>query len=168
MDRRAGRRLGGSQGMGRAHVEHVAHVCDARRVESQRLVERRRVLPSRERGGHTTRGEVRAGRRKALGDNRAEATRRGRARIYRLGADARGAHLEHGGHHGDAGRIEAQRLVERPCVLPSQNEGIRCGARCCGPADGRWRATATQGACRGESDSLQIGDRPRAERTKNM
>ena len=66
MDRRAGRGLGGSQGMGRAHVEHVAHVCDAGRVESQRLVERRRVLPSRERGGHTTRGarcELEDGRR---------------------------------------------------------------------------------------------------------
>eukprot|EP00964_Phaeocystis_antarctica_P069685 scaffold42367_cov61-Phaeocystis_antarctica.AAC.5 len=145
--------------MGRAHVEHVAHVCDAGRVESQRLVERRRVLPSRERVGHTTRGEVRAGRRKALGDNRAG---RRRARIYRLGADARRGHLEHGGHRGDAGRIEAQRLVERPCVLPSRNEGIRCGVRCCGPADRRWRATATQGACRGESDCRSGTDHTRS------
>eukprot|EP00964_Phaeocystis_antarctica_P028390 scaffold16009_cov32-Phaeocystis_antarctica.AAC.1 len=30
-----------------AHIEHAAHVCDAGRVETQRLVERRRGLPSR-------------------------------------------------------------------------------------------------------------------------
>ena len=28
------------------HVKHVLHVCDAGRVETQRLVERRRRLPS--------------------------------------------------------------------------------------------------------------------------
>ena len=34
------------QGTDGAHVEHMAHVCDAGRVEAQRVVERRRVLPS--------------------------------------------------------------------------------------------------------------------------
>ena len=37
-------RLGG-QGTRGAHVEHVAHGCDAGGVETQRLVERRRALP---------------------------------------------------------------------------------------------------------------------------
>jgi len=31
--------VGGAQGMGGAHVEHVAHVRDAGRFESQRLIE---------------------------------------------------------------------------------------------------------------------------------
>ena len=31
----------------RAHPKHLAHACDLGRVEAQRLVERRRVLPSR-------------------------------------------------------------------------------------------------------------------------
>eukprot|EP00964_Phaeocystis_antarctica_P030331 scaffold17120_cov41-Phaeocystis_antarctica.AAC.4 len=43
-----------------AHVEHAAHVRDAGRVEAQRLVERRRDLPSRKEG-RTMRGEVWAG-----------------------------------------------------------------------------------------------------------
>eukprot|EP00964_Phaeocystis_antarctica_P097127 scaffold63304_cov52-Phaeocystis_antarctica.AAC.2 len=33
-----------------AHVEHKAHVRDARRVEAQRLVECQRALPSRKEG----------------------------------------------------------------------------------------------------------------------
>eukprot|EP00964_Phaeocystis_antarctica_P032502 scaffold18408_cov61-Phaeocystis_antarctica.AAC.3 len=35
----------GGRARGGAHVEHVAHVCDAGGVEAQQLVERRRVLP---------------------------------------------------------------------------------------------------------------------------
>eukprot|EP00964_Phaeocystis_antarctica_P069687 scaffold42367_cov61-Phaeocystis_antarctica.AAC.7 len=35
----AGRGLGRAQGMGGAHVEHIAHACDAGCVKSQRLVE---------------------------------------------------------------------------------------------------------------------------------
>ena len=37
-----------------AHLKHEAHVCDFGRVETQRLVERRRFLPPK--GGHTKRG----------------------------------------------------------------------------------------------------------------
>eukprot|EP00964_Phaeocystis_antarctica_P043209 scaffold24764_cov60-Phaeocystis_antarctica.AAC.10 len=37
-------------------------------------------------------------------------------------------HPEHVVHDRDAGRVEAQRLVERLCCLPSRKEGIRCGA----------------------------------------
>ena len=38
--------LGTARVRGGAHVKHLAHVRDAGRVEGQRLVERRRVLPS--------------------------------------------------------------------------------------------------------------------------
>ena len=42
----------------------------------------------------------------------------------------RGANVEHAVHVRDAGRVKAQRLVERRRVLPSRKEGLRCGARC--------------------------------------
>ena len=38
------------QGMGGAHTEHAFHGLDAGRVEGQRLIERRRRLPSRKKG----------------------------------------------------------------------------------------------------------------------
>ena len=55
-----------------------------------------------------------------------------RPRRMRLGdrARARRAHREHVGEVRDAGRVEAQRLVEVFRVLPSRKEGMRCGARC--------------------------------------
>ena len=61
----------GGRARGGAHVEHLAHGCDAGGVEAQRLVERRRGLPRVERRayGAGRGGEVRAGRRKALGDS---------------------------------------------------------------------------------------------------
>ena len=40
----------GGQGTRGAHVEHVLLVCDAEHVEAERLVERRRELPSRRAG----------------------------------------------------------------------------------------------------------------------
>ena len=46
-----------------AHPKHPRHVCDAGRVEAQRLVERRRLLPIRK-GQHRRRGNMRASRRK--------------------------------------------------------------------------------------------------------
>eukprot|EP00964_Phaeocystis_antarctica_P048466 scaffold28065_cov57-Phaeocystis_antarctica.AAC.3 len=54
----------------------------------------------------------------------------------------RGAHVEHVAHVRDAGRVEAQRLVERPRKLPSRKEGVRCGARCGPGAGGRGPAAA--------------------------
>ena len=54
---------------GGAHVEHEAHACDARRVEAQRLVERRRVLPRVEKRacdeGRGAAREARGGRQRA-------------------------------------------------------------------------------------------------------
>jgi len=71
-DKRHARGKGPTQGLGAkgtrgAHSEHVAHGRDAGGVQAQRLVEGRRVLPSR-RGGHAIMrgGEVRAGRREGL------------------------------------------------------------------------------------------------------
>ena len=56
------------------------------------------------------------------------------------GAGAGGADMKHGLRGGDAGRVEAQRLVELFRVLPSQREGIQgwrhvcLEARACGLA----------------------------------
>ena len=50
----------------RTHLEHVLHVRDIGRVEAERLVERRRELPSRKAGVRC--GEVvRPGRREGIG-----------------------------------------------------------------------------------------------------
>ena len=38
--------IGGEKSTPGAHVKHVLHRCDAGRVETQRLVEHRRALPS--------------------------------------------------------------------------------------------------------------------------
>ena len=43
-------RLWGAQGTRGAHVEHLEHGRDLGRVEAERLVERRRFLPSRKAG----------------------------------------------------------------------------------------------------------------------
>ena len=49
-----------------AHRKHVAHVYDAGRVEAQRLIERRRFLPSR--NGRYEAGELQAkGRERGVG-----------------------------------------------------------------------------------------------------
>jgi len=53
------------QGTRGAHVEHAVHVRNHGGVEAQRLVVRRRLLPSR-REGQAMRGEVRAGRREGV------------------------------------------------------------------------------------------------------
>ena len=57
----------------------------------------------------------------------------------------RGAHVEHAVSVRDAGRVEAERLVERPRVLPSRKVGMH-------------REGPTQGC----------GPRAHAERTENM
>eukprot|EP00964_Phaeocystis_antarctica_P118876 scaffold82604_cov55-Phaeocystis_antarctica.AAC.2 len=59
----------------------------------------------------------------------------------------RGAHVEHFAHIRDAGRVEADRLVERRRALPSRMKGVRCGARC-GPRGGRaWDGGSARAAC---------------------
>ena len=50
----------GQKAKAEAHIEHVAHVCDAGSVQAQLLVERVRALPSGNEANAA--GEVRAGR----------------------------------------------------------------------------------------------------------
>ena len=77
------------------------------------------------------RGEVRDGRREGGVATAAHAASRVRFRLEGLWRRARGgAHVEHVLHGCDAGRVEAQRLVERRRLLPSRKEGIRRGAKC--------------------------------------
>ena len=240
--------LGDAQGTGGAYVEHVAHACEAGGVEVQRLVERRRVLPSQEKRAYDARGEVRAvegGRRRATAAHqaahrgglgcrlgqamRAERTlnmedivvtlavsklrswlnalaycraemrarscevgggaagrqtggggRRRGASCVRGGLDCRletghacGAYVEHVAHVCDAGRVESQRLVERPCVLPSRKEGMRLATRCAGgPGDERAAdvggARSVQACVQGRA-RLQIGGQGTwEERTQNI
>eukprot|EP00964_Phaeocystis_antarctica_P062971 scaffold37756_cov51-Phaeocystis_antarctica.AAC.3 len=82
----------------------------------------------------------------------------------------RGAHVEHAFHVRDAGRVEAQQLVERPRKLPSRKEGVRCGARY-GPRGGRASASCSaRVACTGGGSGCECwgGYRACAERTMNM
>ena len=77
------------------------------------------------------RAEVLAGGRRAVRWRRRMQCARGRAELEWLGRRARGgAHLEHAAHVFGAGRVKAQRLVERRRLLPSRKEGIRRGAKC--------------------------------------
>ena len=144
-----------------AYQEHVAHVFDAERVEGQRLVELPCVLPSRKEGIRCgTRcgpGDERAkykADRRAAGDGGACKGRAGDGPTADRGQTTRGAYQEHVAHVFDAGRVEGQRLVELPCVLPSRKEGTRCGTRC-GPGDER--AAVQAGACREGPDYIIVG-----------
>ena len=102
----------GRQGRRGAHPEHPEHVRDAGRAEAQRLVESRGALPSRKEG--MRRGARRRAGRRHAGAAAAQAARaRGRLRLKAGGQGTRGAHVKHGGHVRDAGRVKAQRLVER-------------------------------------------------------
>eukprot|EP00964_Phaeocystis_antarctica_P096640 scaffold62917_cov58-Phaeocystis_antarctica.AAC.4 len=131
----------GAQEIGEAHVKHALHGCDAGRVEAQLLVERRCFLPSRKEGIRCGMWWGPGGER-ALRWRRRKQRARGRDRLEWLGRRARGgAYREHVAHVCDAGRVEAQRLVELIRVLPSRKEAIPLGASC-GPEGGRavrWR-----------------------------
>jgi hypothetical protein len=120
----------GAKGTRGAHREHVVHGRDAGGVEAQRLVEGRRVLPSR-REGMRFRGE-RGASREAGGPvvcGGTQETCTGKRPVSRLGGQghARRAHQEHLAHGRDAGGVKAQWLVEGQRALPSQREGLRCG-----------------------------------------
>ena len=69
------------------------------------------------------------------------------------------AHPKHEAHIRDAGGVEAQRLVERQCVLP-RVERRACTLRreVCESAGAGRRATAVQAACgRGPGDGRGVG-----------
>ena len=154
----------GGQGTRGAHVEHVLHGCDLGRVEAQRLVERRRVLPSRKEGIRC-RARYRLGGRRAWGGGGASSMHTGRARLKAGDPGTLGAHLKHALCGCEAGRVEAQRLVERRRELPRFERrayGAVRGAGCMG--SGRRRATAVQAACRGGLD-CRLGAGHGEERT---
>ena len=70
-----------------------------------------------------------------------------------LGRGTRGAHLKHVLHGCDAGRVPAQRLVERRRFLPRRKgsmwgRGAACGA---GRREGGVRPAAAQAACAGRT-----------------
>eukprot|EP00964_Phaeocystis_antarctica_P024099 scaffold13486_cov55-Phaeocystis_antarctica.AAC.3 len=69
----------------------------------------------------------------------------------------RGAHEEHVAHVRDAGRVEAQQLVELRRELPSRKEGVRCGARCGPGARERGPAAAHERHARGEGPAVKAG-----------
>ena len=177
--RRKQRAQGGSQlrrlcwqGTRGAHRKHVLHECDAGRVPAQRLVERLRVLPRRKGSVWKEGRHVGPGEGKGVGPAAAQAA----CREYPncggcAGRGTRGAHVKHGQHGSDAGRIPAQRLVERPIVLPRRTGSI------CGKRGGMWgRATGGEcgaggGASSGRREDPNCGGcagRARAERTVNM
>ena len=98
-------------------------------------------------------------------------------RHARRGVDSRlggqgtgGAHMEHEAHGCDAGSVEAQRLVERPRVLPSRvgKKGIQSGAVRAGRRERALCGAATaQTACT-RRDQPKAGGRARVERTLNI
>jgi hypothetical protein len=111
-----------------AHLEHVAHVCDAGGVKAQRLVESIRTLPRVQKGA-TDRGTTRVARRCGTQrEGRISSARGvrvcGPAREWGQKAQAE-AHSEHCVHVCDAGGVKAQRLVESSRILPGPKGGIR-------------------------------------------
>ena len=102
-----------------AHVEHVVHGCNIGEDKAQRLVERRRFLPSRKAG-------MRCGKRcgpggvTAWGCGDANGMHGDGPTQAGGGQGTRGAHREHLAHGRDLGRVEVERLVERRRALPSR------------------------------------------------
>eukprot|EP00964_Phaeocystis_antarctica_P058049 scaffold34414_cov60-Phaeocystis_antarctica.AAC.4 len=91
------------------------------------------------------RGEMRPERQAGRGGAATQAACTGRAPAEGWGRGTRGAHPEHVAHVCDAGRVEAQRLVERRRVLPSRKEGMRCGARCGLGGERAWGGSGASG-----------------------
>jgi len=151
-----------------AHHKHVVHARDAGRVEAERPVERRRGLPSRK-GKHKTSGD-KAGR-DAGGRGRgggASSVQAENPTVEAAGRGTRGGHLKHVRHARDAGRVQAQRLVERRRVLPSQKEKHKkSGERRAGTREGVG-AEAAQAGCRQRTQLWRRLAGARAERTRNI
>eukprot|EP00964_Phaeocystis_antarctica_P156153 scaffold125705_cov51-Phaeocystis_antarctica.AAC.2 len=154
----------GLQGTRGAHVEHAAEHRDAGRVEAQRLVERHRVLPSRKEGmrrgarcgpgGDRAWGGGGASGMHGEGPTQGQGTRHG----------TRGAHPEHVAYVRDAGRVEAQRLVERRRDLPRvERRAYRAGRGAAREAADDRGASSVQ-----ERLDCRLGAGHGEERTANM
>eukprot|EP00964_Phaeocystis_antarctica_P039396 scaffold22532_cov76-Phaeocystis_antarctica.AAC.1 len=72
-------------------------------------------------GRHMKQGRLRTGRREGGGRGGGASRMQGRARLE---VRAQGTHAKHQLHGRDAGRVEAQRLVELLRALPSRKDGI--------------------------------------------
>jgi hypothetical protein len=85
--------------------------------------------------------------------------------VEAAGRGTRGAHEKHVGHLPDAGRVPAQRLVERQRVLPSRKgKHKKSGDRRPGTREGVGKAAA-QAACRQRTRVRRLLAGARAERT---
>ena len=108
---------------------------------------------------------MRAGSREGVGKPQRCKQRAGRARLWRLRVRRR-AHLKHAFHVPDAGRVEAQRLVERRRLLQSRKGGIGGGATC-GLGRGRaWGGRSASSVQQGPD--IGVEGRARSERTPNI
>ena len=112
------------------------------------------------------RGDVRPGRQEAEGDG--GTSMQGRDWLQ-IGGRARGrAHPEHECHGGDAGRVEAQRLVERQRFLPSRKERVCDAGRGAGRKTGECGAEAAQEARTRRTWTKGLGAEAGAERTRSI
>ena len=147
------------------HIKHDAHVCDAGRVETQRLVERRRSLPSGE--GHGRRG---AGKETGGGEGRSRRKRCAgegpRLDIERIMARAvRTANMKLMSVTLDVLRLSGWLNTDASCRVERVAYEERCEQE-----DGRGvgRRRRTRAVCRGTAQ-LDTGRNARAEqRTKSM
>ena len=81
--------------------------------------------------GESVCGDVQPGRREGVGWRRRKIGVHGEGPTQGCGGQGtRGAHVEHPFHCRDAGRVEAERLVERRRALPSRKVDIQCVRRC--------------------------------------
>eukprot|EP00964_Phaeocystis_antarctica_P011003 scaffold6041_cov54-Phaeocystis_antarctica.AAC.3 len=121
------------------------------------------LCPDESKEGHTMRGEVQTGRPEVAGDRGARSVQE-RARLQIGKSRARGgAHEEHGAHGCDAGRVEAQRLVERPRELPRVERRARDAGRGADrQARGGGRPRCTQRAGEGSTADWEQGTGRRA------
>eukprot|EP00964_Phaeocystis_antarctica_P024098 scaffold13486_cov55-Phaeocystis_antarctica.AAC.2 len=158
--------------MCRGHVEHGAHGCDAGRVEGQRLVERRRVLPSGKEG-------VRCGARCGPG-----AGGHGRAAAHEWHAREEGpAVLRLGRYRACAERTLNMPLMVVTLDVSKPNGWLNFDAFCgverrvydagrgagCGRREGVGRRQCTSGDARREGPAVKAGGaRACVERTENM
>ena len=113
--------------------------------------------------------EVRPGRREGAGWRRRKRHVHGEGPTQGWGHQGtRGAHVEHGEHVRDAGRVEAERLVKCRRVLPRRKAGMQCGKRC---GTGGVRALGGGDAIGVHAGCARLKAaeaRARAERTANM
>ena len=108
-------------------------------------------------------GEVQTGRQTGTGRH-THGGGRGGARLKIGDQGTHGAHRKHGFHGRDLGRVEAQRLIERPRALSSHKEGIMMrskGAQRAGGGPG----LGANGTCTGRAPDYRA---QLAERTQNM